>query len=243
MIYSRLSAGALSTSISFTDSSVICCGLSTPERKPVNLSTASLSNAFSSSSFLTPSSPTLSILSKVIHTLSSWLFKNPQSIRNALNSLLSFTLTLKFFIPIALSALVVIRISSTSESLESEPIISISHCTNSRSLPFCGRSALYTLSICIHFIGSVSLSLLFAKYLLSGSVRSYLNPISARTFSFLEVTPLASALSSLSPLFIILNIRFRFSPPSLLSRFSMSSITGVVICSNPFATYTFNISF
>ena len=145
--------------------------------------------------------------------------------------------------PIALSALVVVSISSTSESLESEPIISISHCTNSRSLPFCGLSALYTLSICIHFIGSVSLSLLLAKYLLSGSVRSYLKPISARIFSFFDVTPLASALSSLSPLFIILKIRLRFSPPSLLSRFSISSITGVVICSKPLATYTFNISF
>ena len=212
-------------------------------RNPVNLAIAASANSFSSSSFLTPSRPTLSILSNVIHTLSSWLSSNPQSIRNALKSRLSLTLTLKFFIPIALSALVVISISSTSESLESEPIISISHCTNSLNLPFCGRSALYTLSICIHFIGSVSLSLLLAKYLLKGSVRSYLKPISARTFSFCEVTPLASALSSLSPLFIILNIRLRFSPPSLLSRFSISSITGVVICSKPFSTYTFNISF
>ena len=233
----------MSTRIFFTDSSVISCGLSTPDKKSVNLSTAALSNSLSSSSFLTPSSPTLSILSNVMHTLSSWLSSNPQSIRNARSNLLSLTLTLKFFIPIALRALVVISISSTSESLESEPIISISHCTNSRSLPFCGRSALYTLSICIHFIGSVSLSLLLAKYLLSGSVRSYLKPISASTFSFCDVTPLASALSSLSPLFIILNIRLRFSPPSLLSRFSISSITGVVICSKPLATYTFNISF
>ena len=204
---------------------------------------AALSNSFSVSSALTPSIPISSILSNVMHTLSSSSSANPICISTALKSLLSFNLTLKFLSPIAFKALVVVRISSTSESDDSEPIISISHWINSLNLPFCGLSALYTLSIWIHFIGSVSLSLLFAKYLLSGSVRSYLKPISASSFSFSEVTPFASALSSLSPLFIILNIRFKFSPPSLLSRFSISSSIGVTICSNPFSVYTLNILF
>ena len=123
---------------------------------------ASFANPFSVSSASTPSMPILSSLSNVMHTLSNSFSAKPICINTARNSLLSFNLTLKFFMPIACNAFVVVKISSISESLDSEPIISISHWINSLNLPFCGRSARYTRSIWIHFIGSVSLSLLFA---------------------------------------------------------------------------------
>ena len=62
--------------------------------------------------------------------------------------------------------------------------------------------------------------------------------MSARSFS----SPDFSAFSSLSPRFRILKIRLRFSPPSLLSRFSMSSMAGVEMREKPASSYVVRIT-
>ena len=111
------------------------------------LSTAELSKPFSRSSETTPSAPILSSLSKLTHTEESVSSANPQLLSIALRTCLSFTRTVNSPISSASRAFAVTAISSISHSGSGSPITSISHCINSRSLPFCGFSARYTLSV------------------------------------------------------------------------------------------------
>ena len=82
---------------------------------------------------------------------------------------------------------------------------------------------------------------LFEKYLERGRVRSYLSPMSDNSFSV--TFSLFNAEESFFPLLRTLNIRFKFSPPSLLSRFTASSMIGVVMRTNPASLYVSAITF
>ena len=132
--------------------------------------------------------------------------------------------TVKLVMPIFSSALQVAQISSISAVFDLLPIMSMSHWVNWRIRPFCGCSARKTSPIWINLQTLGSSFLLLAKNLASGSVRSYLSPMSARSEE-----PASIAFFSFSPRFIMRKISFRFSPPSLLSRFSMLSSIGVAM--------------
>ena len=97
--------------------------------------------SFSESSLATPSTPILSSLSKVTETVSRASSGKPIVKREFLKTRLSFTLTVNSPIPIFVKAFPVTEISSISLQIESEPKMSMSHCTNSRSLPLWGLSA------------------------------------------------------------------------------------------------------
>ena len=122
-----------------------------------NFSTVDAAKLLSRSSFLTPSAPILSNLSKVMHTLSASASVKPAAKIKFFKMRRSLMRILKFSMPMFNNAFAVVSISSTSQLVEEEPKISISHCTNSRRRPFCGRSARNTRSIWITLNGVLKL--------------------------------------------------------------------------------------
>ena len=133
------------------------------EKNSLKRDTVSSSKPSAESSPQTPSIPILSSLSRVMQALSSLSSAIPRDVSSPRSSPRSFILTVKSPMPVFFSALEVVSISSISHSGSAEPIISISHCINSRILPFCGFSARYTLSVCIARKGRESSARLFAK--------------------------------------------------------------------------------
>ena len=131
-MFSSLSIASFSPQSSLTASNVTGCFSKREER----LSMAEAANPFSVSSFLTPSSPILSSLSNVMHTLASSSSANPVFVRIVFKRPLSFIFTLKFLSPMLKRALVVVFINSISQFSDELPRMSISHCTNSRRRPF-----------------------------------------------------------------------------------------------------------
>ena len=110
-------------------------------------SSSSLAKPSSSSSFATPSRPILSILSRMINTVSKLSFGNPLYSAIAFRIRRSLIRIVKFLKSSFPSSVVVARISSISARLVGSPRISISHCMNWRYLPLCGRSARHTFPI------------------------------------------------------------------------------------------------
>ena len=113
----------------------------------INFSTFSAAYPLPSSSSLTPSSPILSSLSKIMQTGMTSSSPNPADLIMSVSSRRSLMRRVKSVNPMLSSAEVVAAISSISALLDESPIMSISHWKNSRSRPFCGRSARNTRSI------------------------------------------------------------------------------------------------
>ena len=154
----RVSPGALSAHSAAASSSENA----PPCKKSVSACTASGGICFSVSSAATPGAPSLSNLSKLMHTESSASAGNPKCCSIPRSRRRSLIFTVKPENPIESSARAVTSISSTSALGLSSPKISISHCTNSRRRPFCGRSARYTRSVWITLNGAGSASRLAA---------------------------------------------------------------------------------
>ena len=127
------------------------------------LSAASPAKPFSISSCFTPSSPILSILSRVMSTESAASSGKPAQETRAFRILRSFTRTVKELSgQMRLSAVPVAVISSISARLEASPRMSMSHWVNCRKRPFWGRSALQTEPTCSALKGCGSFAPLFA---------------------------------------------------------------------------------
>ena len=154
--YLRSSAMAGSAQRAATASSVT----SPAAMKSASALMAFSGSCFSVSSAFTPSAPILSILSKVMQTESSVSAEKPML--SSIPRRMRRMLTVKPVKPMFSRARVVTSISSTSALGEESPRMSISHCTNSRRRPFCGRSARNTRSVWITLKGLGSLSLLAA---------------------------------------------------------------------------------
>ena len=156
--YLRSSAMAGSAQRAATASSVT----SPAAMKSASALMAFSGSCFSVSSAFTPSAPILSILSKVMQTESSVSAEKPMLSSIPRRMRRSLMLTVKPVKPMFSRARVVTSISSTSALGEESPRMSMSHCTNSRRRPFCGRSARNTRSVWITLKGLGSLSLLAA---------------------------------------------------------------------------------
>jgi len=137
MTYRRSAVSASSSTRAATASRL----KSPARRKSSSACTAETAKPFSVNSALTPSAPILSILSKLMQTESSWSAAKPIFSSMARRMRRSLMLIVKSVKPIFSRARAVTSISSTSALGEESPRMSMSHWTNSRRRPFCGRSA------------------------------------------------------------------------------------------------------
>ena len=97
-----------------------------------------------------------------MHTLSRLSGAKPMPVSIPRRMRRSLMFTVKSLKPMSRRARAVTSISSISALVLPSPRMSMSHCTNSRMRPFCGRSARNTRSVWMTLKGVGSLSLLAA---------------------------------------------------------------------------------